>query len=132
MKNLLSLVTASTLALAFVFGAGIANADTVSSSGTFKGASKHVTSGKVSVIKMSDGKAVIKLGESFKFDGAPDPVVGMGKNGKYDASTNLGKLTKSSGQQNYVVPSSIDASKYNEVYIWCKQYGVPLGVASLK
>ena len=132
MKNITSLITGSALSLALIFGAEIASADTVSGSGTFKGASKHITSGEVSVVKMSNGEAVIKLGDSFKFDGAPDPVVGMGKNGKYDASTNLGKLAKSSGQQNYVIPNSIDSSKYNEVYIWCKQYGVPLGVASLK
>ena len=132
MNRMISILTGAVLSSTLIFSAGASSADSVTGSGSFKGASKHVTSGTVSIIKMSNGEAVLKLEDSFKFDGAPDPVVGMGLNGTYDASTNLGKLSKNSGQQNYVVPNSIDASKYNEVYIWCKQYGVPLGVASLK
>jgi len=103
-------------------------AEEVLSSGTFTGASSHVTSGGVSVVKTTDGLQVI-LGKDFKFDGAPDPKVGFGKSGKYDIKSQLAHLKKNSGEQRYSIPDSLDISGYNEIYIWCEAYSVPLGVA---
>lgn len=108
------------------------NADQPASSGIFKGASRHVTTGGVTIVKTADGGASVILGQDFDFDGAPDPRVGFGKNGRYDEASDLGKLVKNSGTQQYTVPAGVDVSKYNEVYIWCRKYSVPLGVAALK
>jgi hypothetical protein len=109
----------------------IAGAEDVVSSGTFTGASNHVTSGGVSVVKTNDGLEVV-LSDDFKFDGAPDPKVGFGKNGKYDIKSQLAHLEKNTGAQRYSVPISLDISGYNEIYIWCEAYSVPLGVAVIK
>ncbi|MEM9792879.1 MAG: DM13 domain-containing protein, partial [Pseudomonadota bacterium] len=35
------------------------------------------------------------------------------------------------GRSQYEIPSSIDVSAYNEVWIWCERFNVPLGVAKL-
>ena len=106
-------------------------ADENLASGTFKGASGHRTSGSVSVVKTSEGIQVV-LGDDFKFDGAPDARVGFGKNGKYDSKSHLELLRSNKGGQVYNVPASLNIDGYNEVYIWCKQYAVSLGVAKIK
>ena len=98
--------------------------------GAFKGESRHVASGTVSVSKSSSG-TVVTLEKDFSFDGAPDPKLGFGRNG-YDPKAKFSELKSNKGKQVYEIPSSIDASKYNEVWIWCQQYNVPLGVAELK
>ena len=98
--------------------------------GTFTGLSNHVTSGGVKVVKDGD-RYIVELGKDFSLDGGPDPRVAFGKDGKYDPDTKLGALLHLTGKQQYAVPPTLDASKYNEVYIWCEVAGVPLGVAKL-
>lgn len=93
--------------------------------GTFTGASGHVTTGGAEI----DGNTINLLAD-FQFDGAPDPKVALGNNG-YDPATLLEPLRSNSGAQSYEVPASIDTSQYNEVWIWCEQYSVPLGVAKI-
>ncbi|MBO6894760.1 MAG: DM13 domain-containing protein [Roseibium sp.] len=95
-------------------------------SGKFSGRSNHVTKGKAVVT----GNTVV-LQSDFTFDGAPDARVGFGRNGKYDSSTDLGALKKLKGKQSYRIGRAIDTAKYNEVYIWCRKFNVPLGVAKL-
>ncbi len=97
-----------------------------SPSGSFTGKSGHITTGGVSV-----SAASVDLAASFDFDGAPDPRVGLGKNGKYDPATDMGALRANKGAQSYAIPAGVDASAYNEVYIFCRKFNVPLGVAPL-
>ena len=93
--------------------------------GNFTGASGHVTRGGAEIAGNT-----INLLDDFQFDGAPDPKVALGNNG-YDPATLLEPLRSNSGAQSYEVPANIDTSKYNEVWIWCEQYSVPLGVAKI-
>ncbi len=104
--------------------------DQVLASGKFQGQSGHATSGRVSLVKTAKGTLVV-LEPDFKFDGAPDPKLGFGKNG-YVKSTQFSKLRSNSGKQTYEIPSTIDPADYNEVWVWCESYSVPLGVATLK
>jgi hypothetical protein len=83
------------------------------------------------VLKTANGGAVVILDKNFSLDGAPDPRVGFGKNGQYDAASDVGKLGNHKGLQAFVVPAGVDVSKYDEVYIWCRKFSVPLGVAAL-
>jgi len=94
--------------------------------GTFSGLSNHVTTGGVEIA----GDTINLLGDFF-FDGAPDPKVALGKDGVYDPATLMGLLTKNTGASSYQVPDGIDSGDYNEVWIWCEQFNVPLGVASV-
>ncbi len=99
-------------------------------SGSFQGASSHVTSGSVTVTE-SGGTITISLGSNFSLDGAPDPYVGFGTNGSYQ--TEVAVLAKHTGAQQYTISaSSVDLNSVNEVYIWCKRFSVPLGVASIQ
>jgi len=98
--------------------------------GNFTGASGHTTTGQVAVVQTADGWEV-HLKDDFTFDGAPDPRVGFGTAGKFAANTDFEPLRSKTGAQVYTVPAGVDAGAYDEVYIWCRQYSVPLGVAKL-
>ncbi len=97
--------------------------------GTFTGKSNHVTRGRAEVVTQN-GKSQVILLDDFWFDGAPDPKVALGRDG-FDKSTLIGKLSANAGKQTYDVPAGIDAAQYNEVWIWCEKFNVPLGVATL-
>jgi len=126
MKKLLPI-----LCLAALSAATLVRADHhVQATGTFAGKSDHVTTGTASIVKTEGGYSVV-LGEDFSLDGAPDPKVGLGKDG-YKKETKLGKLQSKSGRQSYAIPAEIDPSNYNEVWIWCERFNVPLGVATLE
>ena len=121
-------ISAALTALLIVGPVTAAFADT---SGTFTGASDHITTGGVTVTKNADGTATVTFDASFSLDGAPDPRVGFGKDGKYVDISDLGKLKQLNGAQSYIVPASLDIDDFNELYIWCLKFGVPLGVATL-
>ncbi|MES0882865.1 DM13 domain-containing protein [Roseibium sp. SCP14] len=94
--------------------------------GKFSGRSNHVTTGKAELTSSS-----VVLFNDFSLDGAPDARVGLGRNGKYDARTDLGALKNLKGKQSYRVKNGVNVSDYNEIYIWCRKFNVPLGVAKL-
>ena len=104
--------------------------DQVLASGAFRGQSGHVASGGVRVLKTAQG-AVVVLGPDFKFDGAPDPKLGFGKDG-YLKATQFSDLKANRGTQTYDIPATIDPADYTELWVWCEKYSVPLGVAILQ
>ncbi|MEM7744167.1 MAG: DM13 domain-containing protein [Pseudomonadota bacterium] len=99
-------------------------------SGDFTGLSNHETRGTVEVVQTADGWE-IHLKDNFWFDGAPDPRVGFGRDGKFVDPTDFEPLRQNAGAQVYKVPSEIDPSEFDEVYIWCRRFSVPLGVAAI-
>ena len=107
-----------------------AQASEVVKSGQFEGRSDHITTGGVSILKTKTATLIV-LENNFSLDGAPDPRVGFGKNG-FVKSSIVSKLKNKKGEQVYVLPKNINVSEYNEIYIWCNKFGVPLSVASLK
>jgi len=126
-RNLfLSLLGAAVLALSPMS----VTAEEILGKGTFTGKSRHKTSGSVSIVKTSTGIEV-RLGSNFKLDGAPDPWLGFGKDGKYVSTSEITKLKSNGGAQVYKISGPLDVSKFNEFYIWCRKFSVPLGVAKL-
>ena len=124
-----TLLSAFTLVFLTLFSP-ITFAAEVLSSGEFVGDNSHITTGNVTIEKTDKGLVVI-LADNFSLDGAPAPVVGLGKDGEYDEATELGALKSDSGAQRYLIPKSITISDYNEVYIWCVDFSVSLGAAKL-
>ena len=119
-------LSAGLAAASLVTATGSAWADNNGRTGKFSGRSNHVTTGKA---ELTSSRVV--LFSDFSLDGAPDARVGLGRNGKYDARTDLGALKNLRGKQSYRLRNGIDANAYNEVYIWCRKFNVPLGVAKL-
>ena len=130
MLALIKNIGAVLIAALVTFSAVTAQAETVGT-GSFVGASDHITTGTVEVIKNADGSHTIVLGDDFSLDGAPDPRVGLGKDGFYNGNTDSGNLGSLTGTQSFTVPAGVDVSDFNEVYIWCEQFSVPLGIAKL-
>ncbi len=103
---------------------------TVVKSGQFEGLNKHVTTGGVSILKTTSGYIAI-LESDFSLDGAPAPTLGFGKNG-FDKKTEFTKLESKEGLQVYLIPEGVNPADYNEFYVWCADFNIALGVASLK
>ncbi|MEL6586319.1 MAG: DM13 domain-containing protein [Pseudomonadota bacterium] len=93
--------------------------------GTFSGAARYGISGTAEVAGNQ-----VNLLDDFRFGNAPDPKVALGRDG-YDPKTLMGLLKNKNGSSSYSIPAGIDPSQYNEVWIWCERYNVPLGVAKL-
>lgn len=97
--------------------------------GTFTGKSNHVTTGHGSIARVGKQWVVILEGD-FTFDGAPDPKVALGAGG-FRKDAILSPLQANAGEQVYVIPAGLDVANFNEIWIWCEEFNVPLGVASL-
>ena len=104
---------------------------TVAASGSFSGKSDHVTTGGVTILETGSGYVVV-LEADFSLDGAPDPKIGFGNDGNFASKTLFTPLENDKGLQAYEVPKSVDPMQFNEIYIWCEKFSVPLGVAALK
>ena len=133
MRSSFIAAAAAVAALATLFTAPAAAlaGEEILASGSFKGASSHETNGNVTIRKTDSGVIVV-LEDDFDFDGAPDPKLGFGNDGTYDHGSQISHLGSNKGRQVYEVPATIDPQAYNQFYVWCERYSVPLGVADLK
>ena len=104
-------------------------AEVMVSGGKMVGVSGHQAGGTIAIVK--DGEMTkLVLKADFSFQAAPDAKLGFGRDG-YIKGTIFSKLEKLQGAQEYVIPASVDLTKYNEVWVWCEKFNVPLGVAKL-
>ncbi len=122
--------TATVAATAQQIAAQSITTATIQSKGEFEGRSKHITTGGVSVVNTGSGYLVV-LDNNFSLDGAPGPTLGFGVDGQFDGKSEFTPLKSKSGAQVYVLPASINPANYNEIYVWCADFSVPLGVAKL-
>ena len=98
--------------------------------GTFEGLAGHAAEGRASLLNVN-GKFFVRLEDDFRVTNGPDLYVGFGKNGEYVKGAELARLKGNEGGQNYEVPAGLDASQYNEVWIWCRAFSVPFAKAVL-
>ena len=130
LTRLTSVLAGLALVAVVALGSGAAYAGDVLWIGSFKGTTGHKSSGQVRIVK-DGGTTKVVFGKNFKLDGAPDPKVAFGKNG-YIRGTIFTKLNKLKGAQEYNIPAATDLSKFNQVWIWCEKFDVPLAFAKLK
>ena len=102
----------------------------VISHGQFSGRSDHITTGIVTLEKTASGYQ-LRLSSDFELDGAPDPVVAIGNGETFQVSNKLGPLKNRTGEQVYQLPASFTPGQFSQVYVWCEEFSVPLGVADL-
>ncbi|MEP6343630.1 MAG: DM13 domain-containing protein [Maricaulaceae bacterium] len=98
--------------------------------GSFSGRSDHITTGQVTLEKTASGYQ-LRFATNFSLDGAPDPVVAIGNDETYSVANKLGVLKNKTGAQVYQLPASFTPGQFSQVYVWCEQFSVPLGVADL-
>ena len=100
------------------------------SAGNFSGRSDHVTTGQVSLERTANGYQ-LNFAADFFLDGAPDPVVAFGNGETFAVANKIGALKNRTGAQLYTLPSNFKPGQFSQVYVWCEQFSVPLGVADL-
>ncbi|REJ75993.1 MAG: twin-arginine translocation pathway signal protein [Acidobacteria bacterium] len=98
-------------------------------SGALEGRGGHAMSGTVS-LRQSGSGYILEFGDDFVFDGAPAPVVAFGREG-YRKETQIGSLRQNEGKHFYRIPAAIKTGDFDEVWVWCTDYDVPLGTAKL-
>ena len=99
----------------------------------------HPTSGTATIYKMADGTHLLRF-TNFDTSNGPDVHVYMvAADDAKDAATveragfvDLGAIKGNVGDQNYILPSDLDMTKYRAVSIWCKRFSVNFGAAALK
>ncbi len=126
----LTLAAASTVTL----GATPSFAGDNTRKGSLSGRKGYNVSGTVKV-KKSGGKTKVVFKDDYVFDPSknpPDIKIGFGNGEVYAKGSKIhDKLTIKKGAAEFEVPSSIDTSKYNELYIYCEKFTVILAVAPL-
>jgi len=98
----------------------------------------HPTAGTATIYKMADGTHMLRF-TNFHTSNGPDVHVYMvAADDAKDAATveragfvDLGVIKGNVGDQNYILPSDLDMTKYRAVSIWCKRFSVNFGAAAL-
>lgn len=98
--------------------------------GALTGASGHVTTGTVT-IERDGNRTLVVLGADFSLDGAPAPTLGFARDGEFDPATEFAELRSLTGEQVYELPAGLDVSDHDAFVVWCTDFAVPLGSASL-
>lgn len=103
-------------------------------SGQFTSA-EHQTLGKAAIFS-SNGKTVLELDPSFQTDNGPDLFVLLHQDAtpsSYNPQEfeTVSQLKRTSGLQQYEIPTSLKVEQYNSIVIWCKKFDVTFGYASL-
>lgn len=123
-----NMIVSHVLATAMWSASTLAGDVTVVAHGELSGRSGHQASGSVQLIQTEQGLA-LQLAENFRFDGAPAPRLGFGRDG-FDPASRFAALQRNQGLQQYRV--TVSADHYNEFWIWCDKFAVPIGYAQLQ
>jgi len=91
----------------------------------------HHAAGTAVLLKYTDGNYAVRFEDDFEVTNGPDLFVYFGRDGVYDKNARISNLKASKGGQNYMVPKEIDASRYDELWIWCRAFSVKFGAAKL-
>jgi len=124
-----------TVALCVVTGAE-AQSDAVLKTGRFKPLNNEVASGSVALVRLADGRRVLRLlntsigpGPALRVYLVRGPV---GGNEDVRSFKDLGALKAHRGNHSYPVPASVNTDRYATVVIWCEDFSVAFGAARLR
>lgn len=90
----------------------------------------HDVTGTAKIVQDKSGAKFLRF-ENFHSTNGPDLYVYLATDDKASDYVTLEKLKGNIGDQNYQIPDNVDLAKYNKVLIWCKQFSVLFGSASL-
>lgn len=107
-------------------------------SGVFYGIA-HPTEGTATIYRMGDGALMLRF-TNFRTSNWPNVHVYLvASDAAKDSETvqhagfiDLEPIKGNIGDQNYVLDSGVDLSKYRAVSIWCQRFSVNFGAASLQ
>jgi hypothetical protein len=90
----------------------------------------HTTSGKVAIYEASAAERYVVF-DMVKGDAGPDLRLNLASDLKNTAAVEISK-TVEYGSVFYSIPKDLDLKKNNHLLIWCKQFSVLFGSATLK
>ncbi|EDX87371.1 hypothetical protein S7335_5080 [Synechococcus sp. PCC 7335] len=95
----------------------------------------HPTSGAAQVVAI-DGQSYLEFDSAFSSDNGPDLFVllhaeAVPESYSADKYVNLGRLQSVAGEQRYAIPEGVDVSAFKSAVIWCRQFNVTFGYATL-
>lgn len=90
----------------------------------------HATSGVVKIYEDKDKKRTLVF-ENFKTDAGPDLRIYLAED---RSVTNFIQITDKvqNGNLSLAIPANADLKKQNHILIWCRQFSVLFGFATLK
>lgn len=103
----------------------------------FDADSFHKGSGTVKLFKMPDGAHLVRL-ENFSVTNGPDLFVylthskGATTSKQVKPGYNAGRLKGNKGNQNYIIPASVDVSSFQGISIYCRAFSTLFSSAALK
>lgn len=106
-----------------------ANQAVLLASGTLKnGERRYKGSGSAGIYQLADGSYLLRF-EDFKVTNGPDLRVLLvehpdpaNRDDVQPGYVDLGRLKGNKGNQNYVIPETVDLSKYSSVIIYCRAF----------
>lgn len=101
----------------------------------FVGTAAHPTDGSAQIVEV-DGQYYLELDEAFRSDDGPDLFVvlhtqAVPESYGPDDFVNLGRLQSIEGAQRYAIPAGVDIAALKSAVIWCQQFNVTFGYATL-
>ena len=99
----------------------------------------HETTGNATILQLENGTRVLRL-TNFTTSNGPDVRVYLvaASDVTDDATVktagfiDLGAMKGNRGDQNYLIPTSVDLGAYRTVTIWCRRFGVNFGSSPLQ
>ena len=107
--------------------------------GEFRDADRaHKGSGQAQMVRLQDGRVEVQL-SNFQTTNGPDlylwlsahPDPASSADVKAEAFLELGQLKGNIGDQAYTLPADANASDWQSVVVWCRQFGVLFSPAAL-
>jgi Electron transfer DM13 len=95
----------------------------------------HPTSGSAKIVDV-EGQRYLELDAAFRSDEGPDLFVLLHREavpesyGEQDY-VNLGRLQQVAGTQRYAIPADLDIQTIQSAVIWCQDFSVTFGYATL-
>ena len=113
----------------------IGNKAAVGKSASFVGNAGHNTTGGVKIIEEA-GQRYLEFDGNFQTDGGPDLFVLLHRESVPTAYTernyvSLGRLQRVARTQKYLIPADVDISAFSSAVVWCRQFDVTFGYATL-
>lgn len=100
--------------------------------GDLAGRSGKRVSGDAILERTADGGYLVRLTGDFSLSRVPDPTIGFAKGGSYVETSEFTELASFRGEQVYRVPAGVDPAEFDGLFIWCREFSVPLAFAALR
>ncbi len=99
-------------------------------SGMFMSSGGYTVTGTASVYE-KDGVKTLVL-DPYSSSNGPDLRVYLSRDENANSALNLGFLKSTTGKQSYTIPGNPDIAEFSHVHIWCQQFSVQFGRATLE